>query len=164
MKKIISLSLVVAYGMLSSGYAKDNNQNVNQNSITEVHARLGVEIASKTFDKVGTIIKVLPQEKETALKSIKSAFEKVSKTFSDAAKREQLEKFFEEISKLENPSDEVAVRALFEKYPVAKEVQASENVESFIAGVAMVLADRCGIATEDALMIARVLFPLFLPR
>ena len=134
-----------------------------EQSVAQESARLGVEMASKTFDKVPTIIKVLPQAKEQTLKQVKSAAESVSKTFADEAKRDQLEKFFAELGALENP-DEATVKALFEKYPVAKEVQTGGVVEGFITGVAMVIAERCGISNEDALMIARGIFPLFLPR
>jgi len=159
MKKVLKSLVVLVCAASFVAVAKVENQA----STAELSARLGAEMASKLFDKVPAIVKVLPQQKEQNLKQVKAAVEKVSQAFADTAKREQLEKFFEELGKFENP-DEATVKALFEKYPVAQEIQTDGVVEGFITGVAMVLADRCGISNEEALMVARVVFTLFLPK
>lgn len=157
-KNINKLVLIALMASISAGYA-----NVKKQDAMSESAYMGTEMASKTFDKVETIIKVLPKAKEDTLRFVKNTMETVEKVFQNQEKRDQLEAFLSELSALENPDDQ-AVNDLLEKYPVGKEVQSSGVVEAFIAGIALVLSERCGLSDQDALMIARVIFPLFLPK
>ncbi len=159
-KKVNNAVLGLLLGSIFSAYAL--SEVIMQDMINE-SARMGAEMTSKTFDKVPTIIKVLPQAKEDVLNLIKKSVDSVTKVFASQDNREQLEQFFAELGALENP-DEAAVNALLEKHPIAKEIQTGGVVEAFIAGIALVVAERCRISNEDALMIARVIYPLFLPK
>lgn len=152
----------VFFVLIIAGNAFCYAQVKKQDAITE-SIKIGTEIAEKTFDKVETIIKVLPKEKEATLKFVKNTMESVEKLFQNQEKRDQLEAFLSELGALENPNDE-EMSALLERYPVGKEIELSGVVEGFIAGIGLVLSERCGLSGEDAMMIARVIFPLFLPK